>query len=479
MPRIEGFLGPSYESQSPLAAGQQTINWYPEQIQIPDRTQIALYPTPGLSSFATGLASPGRGIFHEDGRVFAVFGTTLYEIASDGTPTSLGTVAEDANPATFSTNGDGGGELFVTSGGNGYIYDLVAGGALTLVVSGATFGDVINGRFVALDAATSTLRMSASLDGTSWNAAHIIQRSSASDPWTAMILSNNEIFLLGSKTGEAFFDAGASPIPFRQSSASVFERGIGAPRSLSRLGDTIAWLGSSEQGAGRVYRLVGYQPVAISDLGVERAIAAIRADVGVGDAEGWSYEKGGHVFYVLSFPAAGVTWVYDVTMQAWHQRLKWNTSAAAWEQYRPVFHAAAFDKNLVCDREGGTIYDLSDTTHTDVGGDAIRRLRRGPHLVNEQMRVFVDLYEIVAEPGLGLTSGQGSDPEMMLRYSNTGGKTWSDIRTAKAGKRGAYSQRLRWLRCGSGRDRMIEVSTSDPIPWRIVDAFWKGRAGAH
>jgi hypothetical protein len=163
----------------------------------------------------------------------------------------------------------------------------------------------------------------------------------------------------------------------------------------------------------------------------------------------------------------------------WHQRAKWDSATSTWKAYRPVFHAVGFNKNLVCDSKAGAVYNLSTTVYTDVDGDELRRLRSSPHTVNESKRVFYDRFELELESGLGLASGQGSDPTVMMRYSDDGGKTWSNERTASAGARGSYGTRVRFLQCGSGRDRIWEVTMSDPVPWRLVDAYIDAAGGEH
>jgi hypothetical protein len=73
--------------------------------------------------------------------------------------------------------------------------------------------------------------------------------------------------------------------------------------------------------------------------------------------------------------------------------------------------------------------------------------------------------------GLGTSTGQGQNPMAMLECSNDGGKTYGHEHTGSAGKMGEYSRRLRFNRLGLSRDRVHRLTVSDPVPWRIVDAF--------
>ena len=470
--RLPGFNGGSYQDQSRVALGERCINLIPERFSRGGKSIGALYPAPGFTEFATFGDSPGRGIFYENGRLFAVYGTTLYEVDSAGTPTARGVLAIDSNPAAMSTNGDGGQELLVSSGDTGYIFDLSTN-VLTSEVSDIQQIGVVDGFFVGLDPTTSTLKISEALDGKTWDPTQISQRSSASDLWRGLAVVRQEIVLLGDKTGEVWFNAGRSPFPFAPRNGATFDVGIVAAFSLAKFGSSCAWLGQPEEGGLGVFVLNGYTPERISPPGLDYLIQTYADDDGIDDAIGWSYSRDGHAFYVLQFPSSGRTHVYDGLTQEWHERGKWNPSANDYGVYRGLFHAQAFEKNLVCDSQSNKMYSLSSSIYTDVGGDVLRRARRTPHLSNENQRIFFDWAELECERGVGLTSAtaQGYDPEVMLRYSNDGGFTWGAERTRKIGKRGVYGTRVRWQDCGSGRDRVWEWSQSDPVPSRWFDAY--------
>ena len=65
----------------------------------------------------------------------------------------------------------------------------------------------------------------------------------------------------------------------------------------------------------------------------------------------------------------------------------------------------------------------------------------------------------------------GGDPQVMLRISNDGGKTWVAESWRSAGKVGEYLQRVDWNRLGCARRRVFEVSVTDPVSWRIIGAY--------
>jgi hypothetical protein len=118
------------------------------------------------------------------------------------------------------------------------------------------------------------------------------------------------------------------------------------------------------------------------------------------------------------------------------------------------------------------VWRLSETLATDVDDRPLRRVREAPAIGQFNQRTSYPAFEVLLEPGLGLVSGQGSDPQVALQTSNDGGKTWGSERQRSAGAIGQYGTRVRWLRCGSawGWNRVFRVIMTDPIPWRVIGA---------
>lgn len=472
--QYKAFIGGSNTSQSPIADCQRTVNLYVEILEsIGAKTVAALYPFPGLSSLFSAVQGPVKAIGFQDGRGFAVIGFKLYEFFADWTTTDRGDVASDDNPATISFNSHGSGEVFITSGNEGYIFTL-ATNVLTNVVSDVTQGGFIDGYFTALDAATSTLKISDLEDGTTWNPLQIAQRQGAGDPWVSMIVKNREIWLMGSQTSEVWVNVGAYPFPFAMIQQGLIQKGSAAAFSVAAIEDSLLWLMANEQGQGIVCRSEGYLGVRISTHAVEFAIQGYGT---ISDAIGYSYQTQGHTFYILNFPTADATWVYDTTTGLWTERLLWNATTGLWEAHRGVCHAFAFGTHVIGDRSTGTVYEEAVTIFTDAGDVPLRRLRRAPHMANEGKYLFYHRFQLDMETGVGLATGQGDDPQIMLRYSDDGGRTWSNELWTTAGAIGVYRTQAVWRMLGAGRDRVFEVSFSDPVPFRLNNAWLDVSAG--
>jgi hypothetical protein len=98
-------------------------------------------------------------------------------------------------------------------------------------------------------------------------------------------------------------------------------------------------------------------------------------------------------------------------------------------------------------------------------------------LVADFQRQYFDELQIQFQPGVGLSTGQGDNPQAMLKWSDDGGSTWSNEHWVTIGSIGRYANRAIWRRLGWARDRVFEVSISDPVKAVIVSANLKAYAG--
>lgn len=78
-------------------------------------------------------------------------------------------------------------------------------------------------------------------------------------------------------------------------------------------------------------------------------------------------------------------------------------------------------------------------------------------------------------PTQQLNGGQG--PFVYLRWSDDGGHTWSSAQPRSGGASGQFKTRVVWRRLGRARIRTYEVSCSEPVPIRIIDAYINAQPG--
>jgi len=116
------------------------------------------------------------------------------------------------------------------------------------------------------------------------------------------------------------------------------------------------------------------------------------------------------------------------------------------------------------------VYQQSADFLTDAGAP-IRRVRRSPHVSLNRNRMTAYEFVLEMQPGTGTDTGQGSDPQIMFRFSTDGGRTWSDELLGGSGAVGEYTQVTRWSRLGQARDWAFEIAATDPVQYAFTDAY--------
>jgi hypothetical protein len=294
------------------------------------------------------------------------------------------------------------------------------------------------------------------------------------DDLVSIIVDRREVYLLGEMSSEVWINSGAVPFPFTRIPGTSTQQGIAAQYSMSRMGNSFAYVSKNNRGEAMVVRMNGYFPERISTHAVETTLV----NQSVSNALAWTYQLEGHEVYVVTFPNIGengLTWAYDNTTGLWHKWL-YRNNQNEYERHRGNCCAFFNQQVLVGDYENGKIYQLARNFYTD-DGQPIRRIRRAPHITSDLQRQYFHELQIQFQPGVGLSTGQGDDPQAMLRWSNDGGSTWSNEYWTSIGKQGKYLNRAIWRRLGFSRDRVFEVSISDPVKAVIVSANLKAEAG--
>jgi hypothetical protein len=294
------------------------------------------------------------------------------------------------------------------------------------------------------------------------------------DDLVSIIVDRREVYLLGEMSSEVWINSGGVPFPFTRIPGTSTQQGIAAQFSMARMGNSFAYVSKNNRGEAMIVRMNGYFPERISTHAVETTL--VNQDVS--DAIAWTYQLEGHEVYVVSFPSigpGGLTWAYDQTTGLWHKWL-YRNNQNEYERHRGNCCAFFNQQVLVGDYENGKIYQLSRNFYTD-DGDIIRRLRRAPHITSDLQRQYFHELQIQFQPGVGLSTGQGQDPQAMLRWSSDGGSTWSNEYWVSIGQQGKFLNRAIWRRLGFARDRVFEVSITDPVKAVIISANLKAEAG--
>jgi hypothetical protein len=368
---------------------------------------------------------------------------------------------------------DNGTQLFIAANPLGYIYNASTDVFQQITdpdFPGAGTVGYIDGYFVFNEPNSQKIWVTSLLDGLSIDPLEFASAEGNPDNVAAIFVDHREVWVFGTNSTEVWYDAGLLDFPLTRIQGAFNELGCAAPYSIAKMDNQVYWLGKDARGQGIVYKAAGYIGQRVSTHAIEWQMQEY-ADIS--DATGYTYQQDGHSFYVLNFPTANTTWVYDVATGAWHERAsfvngQFNRHRASSQMF---FNATT----VVGDYQNGKIYSFDLTVYADDGAPQkwLRSWRALPTGANNLARTIQHSMQLDCETGVGLNNGQGSNPQAMLRWSDDGGHTWSSEHWKSMGQIGRSGYRTIWRRLGATmkiRDRVYEVSGTDPVRIYVMGA---------
>jgi hypothetical protein len=464
------ILGSTYVTRSVNAADARMVNLFPEIIPEAGKEPAFLNRAPGLALQTTVGTGPIRGMIRHAAYLYVASGTSLWKVDASYTLTNIGTIS-GTGPVSMANNGV---QLFVACDGPSYIYNFntaVFGQITDVDFTGAKTVTFLDGYFVYTEPNSQKFWVTAIYNGLSINPLDFASAEGSPDNLVACIADHRELWLFGEQSVEVWYNSGGSSFPLSRLNGAFNEIGCAASYSVAKGDNGLFWLGSDDRGNGIVYRSQGYNGSRISTHAVEWQIQQYST---ISDAIGYTYQQDGHTFYVLTFPTANATWVYDVSTGAWHERAGW--TGDAFVRHRSNCQVFYNNLTLVGDFENGNIYSFDLDVYADNGAVQkwLRTWRALETGKNDLTRTAQHSLQLDCETGVGLNgSVQGSDPQVVLRWSDDAGHTWSYEQWRSMGKIGEYGYRAIWRRLGMTvklRDRVFELSGTDPVKIAIVGA---------
>ena len=497
------ILGSAYVARSINAADNRMVNLFPEAIPEGGKEPGFLNRAPGLEFLQTVGTGPIRALWaHQTNGsdFYVVSGSGFYKLTGlTATPTLLGTLTTSSGPVSIADNGT---QIFLATNPDGFIYNETTNVFARITdpdFAGAVTVAYLDGYFVFNQPNSQIIWVSQLLDGTSINPLDFASAEGSPDGVVGLISDHRELWVFGTDSVEVWYDSGAADFPLARIQGAFNEIGCVAAFSIAKLDNSLFWLGTDARGQGIVYKANGYTGQRVSTHAIEYAIAQYG---NISDALAYTYQQEGHGFYILTFPSANATWVYDAATQAWHERAGWDNGS--FTRHRSNCQCNFVGNIIVGDYQNGNIYTLDLDTYADNGQIQrwLRSWRALPTGTNTLKRTAQHSLQLDAQAGalltpiteyVYLTTEDGfklitesydnlvdettlsvnPPPQFMLRWSDDGGHTWSNEHWAQGGAVGAYGTRIFWRRLGMTlklRDRVYELSGTDPIQIAIMGA---------
>jgi len=393
------ILGAAYTARSVNAADNRMINLFPEVVPEGGKEPAFLSRTPGLRRLAEIGDGPIRGLWALKNFGYVVSGTKAYKFGPDYVPTLLGTV-DGFGPVSITDNGT---QIFFAANGPSYIYNVTTDVFAQITdpdFPGAVTVGYINGYFVFNEPNSQRVWVTELLDGTSIDPLDFASAEGSPDNLVSLIVDHNEVWLFGTNTVEVWYDAALDAFPFQRIQGAFNEIGCIAPYSVAKMDNGLFWLGGDARGRGMVYRANGYSGQRISTHAVEWQIQQYQD---ISDAVAYTYQQDGHSFYVLNFPYANATWVYDVATQVWHERADWENDK--FKRHRANSQMVFNNEIIVGDYANNKIYAFDLDVYEDDGRPQkwLRSWRALPTGQNNLNRTAHHSLQLDCETGQGIT----------------------------------------------------------------------------
>lgn len=452
---IVALLGLGQQGKSSTVTAQKHLNLYAEFPPDQEKGRIAFYGTPGTTLKTSFGDTPARGWIKVGSLYYVVHRGTFYEVNNAGTKTSRGTLSTTSGRVDMAYDGA---VILVVDGTAGYTYTV---GTTTFATigdvdfpNGANTCDWLDGQFIA-DDGTGSDAFYTSPNGTAWDALDFASAESAPDGLIRVKVDHGQLLIFGEETTEPWGSVGGQDFPFAPIKGAIAQFGLAARWSLTPFNDSVAFLAKNAMGQVQVVVMQGNTPRPISSQELDSIINGYSA---VSDATAYSYLEGGHPMLQINFPTPLKSWLYDGSTGLWSP-LEYGLSGG---RHRGEMHLDFLNQTLISDYSNGNIYTLDPDVYTD-NGTSIAREIITRHLFAGNKRMTIDELYVDCEVGVGLASGQGSAPKIMLQISKDNGKTWGAEMWKSLGAMGEYRTRVVWRRLGEAYDWLFKLRVSDPV----------------
>lgn len=455
------FAGPFDERTAKAVSSQTCINWYPDIVNTHGKQMMTLKMRPGLKFNQTIGLGPHRGAIVHAGVHFLVANNGVYSLDSSDVATRIGSLSTYSGFVGMASSGS---QLVIVDGIDGFYWN----GTTFTQITDLDFVDAvqvkfIKGRFIVNKPGTGRFYISADYDASSWASLDYATAEVDPDNLIAIEVDHQELWLFGEFVTEQYYYSGNTLFPFEPQPGAFIEWGCMAPWTVQKADNSIVWLAQTRNGGRQVVQATMTNPIVISSSSLEERMNKMTM---VSDAYAFvvkSPDK--HLFYVLTFPTANETHVYDFATKLWHA---WETFGVG--RFRVATHLYTNGKSYMGDAINGNLYTFDASTYKDNDVNIVRS-RKTEHSSSNQDRIFCHSLELLINVGQGLITGQGSDPQVALYYSDDGGNTYGNAHTESLGKIGEYRTRVKFDQLGEYRHRVYEVRISDPVPTTLIGAY--------
>lgn len=451
MPQIP-FGTQSYAHESRPLSAQRMVNTYLEPAPPAAKTSAAVVSSFGIKDYLTVGTGPMRGGIKVNKTIYVVSGPKLFKIDTSRNVTELGSVP-GSSPVFMDSDGS---QVLITVNGPSHLYD---GATVTPMADpdfpGAEWTTFLDGYAIIGPGDGRVYVNHTPFDFSAWDALDFASAEASPDDVVVGVTDHREVFLFGRDSTEVWYDSGDAAFPLTRTASGYMEIGTVSKYGPAKIDNSIFFPASD----GTIRRVNGYTPVRISTTAIEQAIAKFASQ----ECMGMAWIENGHSMYGLTYDEG--TFVYDISTQLWHERQSYLKT-----NWRAAFVLRGDNVTLVGDCLSNRLGILSADSFTEWDQTMVSSAT-APSIAEGNTPIQHSSLELIFDNGVGTTTGQGSDPKVMLDWSDDGGRTWSNEIWRSLGKSGDFNRAARWNRLGQSRDRVYRYKVSDPVRRTLIMAL--------
>lgn len=454
-----GIAGPSELNRSSQLSSQYAQNMYLGKGREGEHSWVA-YDFPGYTSHYTG-SGIDRGMVVYLGEKYKVSGTSLISINSSGTATTRGTVP-GTGQCIFAIVWDdslAGYGLVISTDGLRYYYNqstvsLMTDADLTTGNSVAAMNDVL-----IFDCTNGDMVHTVNGEPTNVSAFYATTNTTP-DGLQRLYVFGQMLYAYGANSIEQwFYNGSATEFIFTRQEQATIPTGLGAVHSLASDENYMFFLGSDR----RFYRLRGALVDSITTPGIANDLAGMTT---LSDCKAWTMKLEEQSFYWVTFPTEGRTYLYSATYNYW-VNLASGVDYPLQSRHIANSYVYCDGKHYIADYRNGNVYELSLEAYDDNGDPRLRVIVMSP-MTGAQLglhgrRLTLGRLQLDMQVGVGLASGQGSNPVIMMELSNDGGRVFDAQAHVEIGEMGDYTKLVKFDRFANGRSIVPRIMCSDPV----------------
>lgn len=471
------LTGKPYFSKSIIASNQRSINNYAEINDDPQApVPITLYPMPGTTIFGIpDVLGTSRCTYRTSiGTAYTVVGQRVYFVSSNASLVFIGTITDRPSQIIMADNGLA---LVLVDGVQGWAIDLATNDFAEIIdpaFYGADYVVFLDTFFVFNRPDTNQFYISLSMvtyamltGGTAFDPLDIAAKAGSADPIVGISTTHKELWLIGELTTEVWIGTGAADFYFQLQQGAYIDHGCAAQFSMANKDIFTFFISQDKQGNGIVVSAGQYQ---LNEISTPALVSEFKSYTTLADAIGTCFQISDHSFYVLSFPTANKTWVYDLTNGLWNEWAWYNQTTGNLDRHRINTAMFAYGMNLIGDWETGKLWKLDPDVFQDADVPIIR-MRTFTHLLDDSFnRISYKNFDADIETGT-IQTYVDDEPQISLSWSDDRGKTFNFPVEQSLGNIGEYASVVSWNRLGMARDRVFKLQWSINADYALNGAF--------